>query len=111
MTLLLVLASPAGHGWLGWTADLDEQRTHGLPPDLSGYRAEMGRDPLENRQSEFLQRIWRVSGLAVLLHVGSPQPREEDERLEEKLDAVLRALSPESADRVIADLGARFDRT
>jgi Domain of unknown function (DUF6766) len=32
----------------------------------------MLRDTLENWQSEFLQLLWQVTGLAILLHVGSP---------------------------------------
>jgi hypothetical protein len=35
----------------------------------------MMRDTLENWQSEFLQLIWQVAGLAILLHVGSPQSK------------------------------------
>jgi hypothetical protein len=83
---------------------------HGKEPRLADYLLEVGRDTLENWQSEFLQLIWQVAGLAMLLNVGSPQSREEDDRMEEKLDAILRAVSPDQADRIIAELDDRFDR-
>ncbi|WDZ82974.1 DUF6766 family protein [Micromonospora cathayae] len=44
----------------------------------------------ENWQSEFLQLIWQVAGLALFYYWGSSQSRESDERIEAKLDAVLR---------------------
>lgn len=54
----------------------------------------MMRDTLENWQSEFLQLLWQVAGLAFLLHVGSPQSKEGDDRMEAKLDAILLAVDP-----------------
>lgn len=110
VTGALFVLSLAGHWWLAWAAYADEQRSHGEEPDVAGYLHEVGRDTLENWQSEFLQLIWQVAGLALLLNVGSPQSREEDDRLEEKIDAILRAVSPAEADRVIAELDDRFDR-
>lgn len=100
-----------GHWWLAWGAYVEEQLTHGQSPEVGTYLLETGRDTLENWQSEFLQLAWQIAGLAFLLHVGSPQSREGDERLEAKLDAVLRSVSPDQADRIIRDLDERFDRT
>ena len=65
----------------------------------------------ENWQSEFLQLLWQVAGLAFLLHVGSPASREGDERMEAKLDAILRAVGREDAERILRDLDDRYDRT
>ena len=50
-------------------------------------------------------------GLAVLLYVGSPQSKEGDDRHEAKLDAILRKLDPKNADREIARLNKRYDKT
>jgi hypothetical protein len=111
VTAALFLLSLVGHWWLSWSAYVDEQQSHGEVPQVSGYLVQTGRDTLENWQSEFLQLLWQVAGLSFLLSVGSPQSREEDERLEEKLDAVLRAVRPDEADRIIADLDSRYDRT
>ena len=66
------------------------------------------RDTLENWQSEFLQLIWQVAGLALLLYVGSPQSKESDDRVEAKLDAVLHRLDPENAERLIAEINATY---
>ena len=110
VTAALFLASLGGHWALAWGAYADEQRQHGQEPDVAGYIRETGRDTLENWQSEFLQLIWQVAGLAMLLHVGSPQSREEDDRLEEKIDAILRAVNAKDGERIIAELDERFDK-
>jgi hypothetical protein len=70
----------------------------------------MGRDTLENWQSEFLQLLWQVAGLAFFLYLGSPQSREGDERKEEKLDAILREINPKDAEKVIAMLDEKYPR-
>lgn len=57
----------------------------------------MMRDTLENWQSEFLQLIWQVGGLAILLCIGSPQSKEGDDRREEKLDMLIRRSMGEQA--------------
>ena len=77
---------------------------------VSGYVVEMSRDTLENWQSEFLQLLWQVGGLAFLLFVGSPQSSEGDERKEAKIDAILRAVSPNDAEKVISEIDHQFDR-
>lgn len=110
LTFGLFLISLVGHWLFGWLAYVNEQREHGQPPDVSEYAIEMGRDTLENWQSEFLQLLWQVAGLAALLYVGSPQSAEGDERQEAKLDAILKAVQPDDADTLIAEIDRRFDR-
>jgi hypothetical protein len=44
----------------------------------------------ENWQSEFLQLVWQAVGLALLFFWGSSQSKESDERIEAKLDALLK---------------------
>jgi hypothetical protein len=105
------LISLAGHWLFGWFAYVNEQRDHGQPPDIAGYAMEMGRDTLENWQSEFLQLLWQVGGLALLLYVGSPQSKEGDDRREEKLDIILRRLDGPAAETILADLDRRYPRT
>ncbi len=109
ITLGLFLFSLAGHWLFGWFAYVDEQKAHGRPVEVSGYSVEMARDTLENWQSEFLQLLWQVGGLAMFLYLGSPQSREGDERKEEKLDAILRRLGP-GGDQVIAELDSKYPR-
>jgi hypothetical protein len=109
ITFGLFLFSLAGHWLFGWFAYVDEQTAHGQPIEMSGYIVLMLRDTLENWQSEFLQLLWQVGGLAFFLYLGSPQSREGDERKEAKLDAILRQLGPEGA-RTIAELDQKYPR-
>jgi hypothetical protein len=41
-------------------------------------------------QSEFLQLVWQAAGLALFYFWGSSQSKESDDRLEAKIDALLR---------------------
>jgi hypothetical protein len=100
----------AGHWVFGWLAYAQEQRAHRQPLSVPDYAIEMARDTFENWQSEFLQLLWQVGGLALLLYVGSPQSAEGDARQEEKLDAILRAVAPKDADSLIAQIDDRHDR-
>lgn len=109
ITLGLFLFALAGHWLFGWFAYVGEQQAHGQPIDIGPYAILMARDTLENWQSEFLQLLWQVGGLAFFLYLGSPQSREGDERKEGKLDALLRRLGPEG-ERVIAELDAKYPR-
>ncbi len=71
----------------------------------------MGRDTFENWQSEFLQLLWQVVGLAYFLYVGSPSSKENDDRTEAKIDALLRLVDREKGEALIAELDERFLRT
>ncbi len=108
ITLILFLGSLIGHWLFGWSAYVSEQQAHGEPIEFAGYFTEMMRDTLENWQSEFLQLMWQVCGLAFFLFIGSPQSKEEDDRLEEKLDEILRAVKPDEADKLIKQIDKRF---
>ena len=109
VTLVLFLGSLAGHWTFAWQAYVSDQRTHGSPAVFADYARATARDTFENWQSEFLQLIWQVAGLAILLHIGSPQSKEGDERKEEKLDLILAAVDPEATAKIRA-LDAKFHR-
>ena len=110
ITLVLFLLTITGHWIFGWFPYADEQRLHGAPTLAGGYLIEMLRDTLENWQSEFLQLLWQVGGLALFLYVGSPQSKEGDDRKEAKLDEILRRLDPEGAEQLIHALDIKFQR-
>lgn len=110
LTAGFFLVSIALHWLFGWYAFADEQRALGQSPELAGYLVEMGRDTFENWQSEFLQLLWQVVGLAYFLYVGSPASKENDDRSEAKLDALLRLVGREKADAIIAEIDERFLR-
>jgi hypothetical protein len=110
VTLALFVLSLSGHWILAWFAYVNEQNMHHEAVQFGDYLIEVGRDTLENWQSEFLQLIWQVAGLSILWCVGSPQSKEGDERKEEKLDYILRKLDPQNANRLLAELEQRFPK-
>lgn len=87
VTLGFFLISITGHLFFGAWAYLDE---HGAGMGwLNGFLVEWARDTFENWQSEFLQLLWQVGGLAFLLYLNSPQSKEGAERLEHKVDWIM----------------------
>jgi hypothetical protein len=110
ITLVLFLGSLLGHWIFAWYAYIDEQTAHGQAIEFSGYFIETARDTLENWQSEFLQLIWQVAGLAFLLHIGSPQSKKGDERKEEKLDHILAAVDAKNAAKIIEALDGKYPK-
>jgi len=110
ITLTFFVGSLLLHWWFGWNAFIDEANQHGQAPEFGQFAVQAARDTFENWQSEFLQLLWQVGGLAILLYVGSPQSREGDDRKEEKLDEILRRLDPEGAEKLIARLERTYPR-
>ena len=110
ITLAFFLVSLALHWYFGWNAFAADAAEHGQKPELAGYLNEMGRDTFENWQSEFLQLLWQVVGLAYFLYVGSPSSKENDDRTEAKLDAIIRMVGGEKAEKVLADLDKHYLR-
>lgn len=108
LTLGLFLFSLVGHWLFGWYAYAQEQIEHGQPVEVGGYTIEMLRDTFENWQSEFLQLMWQVGGLALFLYVGSPQSKEGSDRVEAKIDAILRAVDPRNAEKEIRALDLAY---
>lgn len=103
LTLGFFFGSLVLHWYFGWIAYVGNAAQHGVSPDPSGYLAEMARDTFENWQSEFLQLLWQVVGLAYFLYVGSPSSKENDDRLEAKIDELLKAAGREQAIESIDD--------
>jgi hypothetical protein len=111
ITLAFFLGSLILHWYFGWHAFADEARSHGQTPESAAYLNEMLRDTFENWQSEFLQLLWQVAGLAYFLYLGSPASKENDDRLEVKIDAILRAVGGDRADDVISKIDTEFGRS
>jgi hypothetical protein len=109
ITGALFLITLSGHWIFGWFAYVQEQQDHGKTIEVAGYTIQMMRDTLENWQSEFLQLLWQVAGLAILLHVGSPQSKEGDDRMEAKIDAILLAVDPQKGDRVLEEIDREYE--
>ncbi len=111
ITALFFLVSIALHWLFGWWAYVDEAQSHHQAPELAAYAIEMGRDTFENWQSEFLQLIWQVVGLAYFLYVGSPASKENDDRLEAKVDELLKITGGRDAEGLIEEIDRRYLRT
>ena len=109
VTLVFFLFSLVGHWTAAWYAYLNDQEAHYQPVEVSEYMVEVTRDTFENWQSEFLQLIWQVAGLAFLWYLGSPQSKEGTDRLEEKVDALL-TLNGRDGKKVIATLDKKYPR-
>lgn len=105
------LVSIVLHWVFGWYAFVDEASQHGQLPQLSGYLLEMFRDTFENWQSEFLQLLWQVVGLAYFLYVGSPSSKENDDRMEAKIDALLRIAGGKDSEELICEIDREYLRT
>lgn len=109
VTLSLFLITLSGHWIVGWFAYVRDQQDHGQAIEIVGYTMQMLRDTLENWQSEFRQLLWQVAGLALLLHVGSPQSKEGDDRMEAKIDAILLAVDPAKGNRLIDEIDQEYE--
>jgi hypothetical protein len=75
----------------------NEAEQHGQQFTWSDFFPQFLQSTFENWQSEFLQLIWQAAGLALFYFWGSSQSKEGDERLEAKVDALLRerGIDPE----------------
>jgi len=111
VTLLFFLFSFALHWGFGWEAYKNEQAAHHQPVVVNEYIVEMVRDTAENWQSEFLQLIWQVAGLAFLLYVSSPQSKEGDDRKEEKLDYIIKQLDPSNYTKVMKEWEEKYPKS
>jgi len=110
ITLAFFAVSMLGHWIFGWFTFVDEAREHGQAAELTPYLMVMGRDTFENWQSEFLQLLWQVVGLAYFLYVGSPASKENDDRTEAKLDALLQLVGKERGEAIIREIDEIHER-
>ena len=109
ITLGFFLVSLILHWTFGWYAFVDEAPEHGQSAEFGQYLVQMSRDTFENWQSEFLQLLWQVVGLAYFLYLGSPSSHENDDRLEAKVDALLHFQGKEGKE-IIVHLDKHFMR-
>jgi hypothetical protein len=104
------LISLTGHWLFAWFAYADTQREHGASVIASEYVVETLRDTLENWQSEFLQLLTFVVLTTYLIHRGSHESKDTDEKVQAQLDRIeqrLTSLSRSERDGVVAPAGGR----
>lgn len=68
----------------------NEAAEHGTAFDWIQFWPQFLASTFENWQSEFLQLVWQAAGLAFFYFWGSSQSREGEDRMEAKLDRLLR---------------------
>jgi hypothetical protein len=110
LTLGFFLVSLVLHWFFGWRSFVSEAQEHGQLPAVADYLDEMLRDTFENWQSEFLQLLWQVLGLAYFLYIGSPSSKENDDRMEAKIDALIRLQGAERGEEILSDIDQRYLR-
>lgn len=110
LTMVFFLASFVLHWLFGWKAFVNEETEQGHTPEVKVYLTEMTRDTMENWQSEFLQLMWQVCGLALFLYIGSPSSKEGDDRKEEKIDYILSKLDPENYKRLLKEWEEKYPK-
>jgi hypothetical protein len=94
---VLFLVSWAAQAVAEWGVYAQEQRTHGEPAVVSDYIVQFGQSTLENWQSEFLQLFSFVVLSAVLIHHGSAESKDSDERMENILRRIEQKLDEQRA--------------
>ena len=70
-----------GQGIAQWQVYTDEQREHGEPTELGDFVSDFSQATLENWQSEFLQLFSFTIMAAVLIHKGSAESKDSDDRM------------------------------
>jgi hypothetical protein len=100
VTLTLFLLSWAGQFVFQLIEVRNDAAEHGQTFEWAQFWPQFFSATFENWQSEFLQLVWQAFGLAVFYFWGSSQSREGDDRLEAKVDALLkeRNIDPEEFD-------------
>jgi succinate dehydrogenase hydrophobic anchor subunit len=75
-----------------WGVYIQEQQAHGEPRVIGDYLVQFGQSTLENWQSEFLQLFSFVVLSALLIHRGSAESKDSDDRMEKKIDDIAKRL-------------------
>jgi branched-subunit amino acid ABC-type transport system permease component len=75
-----------------WGVYAQEQRAHGDPTVIGDYLVQFAQSTLENWQSEFLQLFSFVVLSALLIHRGSAESKDSDDRMEKKIDDIAKRL-------------------
>jgi hypothetical protein len=99
---VLFLVSWISQGIAEWGVYRAEQVTHGEPTSFGGFLVAFGQSTFENWQSEFLQLFAFVVLSAVLIHRGSAESKDSDERMEQQLQEINRKLDALSSGREAA---------
>jgi hypothetical protein len=81
-----------GHGIAQWTHFQNEQSDHGKPAEVMDFLAYFSTSTLENWQSEFLQLFSFVVMSALLIHHGSAESKDTEDRIEQIVHRIEQKL-------------------
>jgi hypothetical protein len=90
--LALFLASWVGQGVFQWLEMANEAQAHGQASTLAEFIPAFFSATFENWQSEFLQSFSMVILTAFLIHKGSHESKDQDEKVDQTLARVERRL-------------------
>ncbi len=90
--LTLFLASWIGQATFQWFEMANEAQAHGEASTLAEFIPAFFSATLENWQSEFLQLFTMVILTAFLIHKGSHESKDQDERVDQMLARIERRL-------------------
>jgi hypothetical protein len=85
---VLFFTSWIAQGFAEWHVYVSEQQAHGEPLGIADFIAQFSQSTLENWQSEFLQLYSFVVMTALLIHRGSAESKDSDDRMEQKIDRI-----------------------
>jgi hypothetical protein len=89
----LFLITWLGQGYFQWVEFQNTQKEHNQPVTTEDFIPEFFSKTLENWQSEFLQLLAFVVLTSFLIHKGSPESRDGQDRMEKKIDRIEKILS------------------
>ena len=92
---LLFLITWLAHGIAQWQTYTDHQREHKEPVVIGDFVADFSQATLENWQSEFLQLFSFTILAAVLIHKGSAESKDSDDRIQAALKRIEEQLGTE----------------
>lgn len=92
---VLFLVSWGAHGVAQWQTFTDDQKEHGEIPEVGDFVTDFSQATLENWQSEFLQLFSFTVMAAVLIHKGSAESRDSDDRITAALKRIEDQLGTE----------------
>ena len=90
--LALFLLSWVGQAVAEWGSYVQEVQEHGDTPAISDFFVQFGQSTFENWQSEFLQLFSFVVFSAILIHHGSAESRDGEDRIEQAVKRIEKRL-------------------
>ncbi|HWL90704.1 MAG TPA: DUF6766 family protein [Actinomycetota bacterium] len=90
--LALFLVSWIAQAIAEWGVFVQEERAHGQAPGFADFFVQFGQSTFENWQSEFLQLFSFVVFSAILIHHGSAESRDGEDRIEQAVRRIEKRL-------------------